>query len=66
MGSIIDEYGGSDADVKVLIGKARATYLQLKNICNSKELSEFQNSSTVWVGNLENYENYHPEDTSVY
>ncbi|VDP29106.1 unnamed protein product [Schistosoma mattheei] len=32
LGSIIDEYGGSDADVKARIGKARAAYLQLRNI----------------------------------
>ncbi|VDP57936.1 unnamed protein product [Schistosoma curassoni] len=32
LGSIIDEHGGgSDADVKVRIGKARAAYLQLRN-----------------------------------
>ncbi|VDP66810.1 unnamed protein product, partial [Schistosoma mattheei] len=39
LGSIIDEYGGSDADVKARIGKARAAYLQLKNIWNLKQLS---------------------------
>ncbi|VDP43343.1 unnamed protein product [Schistosoma margrebowiei] len=39
LGSIIDEQGGSDADVKVWIGKARAAYLQLRNIWNSKQLS---------------------------
>ncbi|VDO79554.1 unnamed protein product [Schistosoma curassoni] len=39
VGSIIDEYGGSDADVKARIGKARAAYLQLNNIWNSKQLS---------------------------
>ncbi|VDP55241.1 unnamed protein product [Schistosoma curassoni] len=39
LGSIIDEDGGSDADVKARIGKARAAYLQLRNICNSKQLS---------------------------
>ncbi|VDP58068.1 unnamed protein product [Schistosoma margrebowiei] len=39
MGSIIDEQGGSDADVKAQIGKARAANLQLKNIWNSKQLS---------------------------
>ncbi|VDP81060.1 unnamed protein product [Schistosoma mattheei] len=39
LGSIIDEHSGSDADVKVRIGKARAAYLQLKNIWNSKQLS---------------------------
>ncbi|VDP83980.1 unnamed protein product [Schistosoma mattheei] len=37
--SIIDEHGGSDAEVKAQIGKARATYLQLKNMCNSKQPS---------------------------
>ncbi|VDP55978.1 unnamed protein product, partial [Schistosoma margrebowiei] len=37
--SIIDEHGGSDADVKARIGKARAAYLQLKNIWNSKQQS---------------------------
>ncbi|VDO57276.1 unnamed protein product [Schistosoma margrebowiei] len=39
MGSIIDEHGRSDADVKERIGKARAAYLQLRNIWNSKQLS---------------------------
>ncbi|VDP48049.1 unnamed protein product [Schistosoma margrebowiei] len=39
LGSIIDEHGGSDADVKARIGKARAAYLQLRNIWNSRQLS---------------------------
>ncbi|VDP74422.1 unnamed protein product [Schistosoma curassoni] len=39
LGSIIDEQSGSDADMKARIGKARAAYLQLKNIWNSKQLS---------------------------
>ncbi|VDP19295.1 unnamed protein product [Schistosoma margrebowiei] len=39
LGSIIDEQGGSDADVKARINKAKATLLQLKNIWNSKQLS---------------------------
>ncbi|VDO86388.1 unnamed protein product [Schistosoma margrebowiei] len=39
LSSIIDEHGGSDADVKARIGKARAAYLQLRNIWNSKQLS---------------------------
>ncbi|VDP18647.1 unnamed protein product [Schistosoma margrebowiei] len=38
LGSIIDEQGGSDADVKARIGKARSAYLQLRNIWNSKQL----------------------------
>ncbi|VDP31246.1 unnamed protein product [Schistosoma margrebowiei] len=39
MGSIIDEHGGSDANVKARIGKTRAAFLHLKNICISKQLS---------------------------
>ncbi|VDO81463.1 unnamed protein product [Schistosoma margrebowiei] len=39
LGSINDEQGGSDADVKARIGKARSTYLQLRDIWNSKQLS---------------------------
>ncbi|VDO97477.1 unnamed protein product [Schistosoma margrebowiei] len=39
LGSIVDEQGGSDADVKARIGKARVAFLQLKNIWNSKQLS---------------------------
>ncbi|VDP74470.1 unnamed protein product [Schistosoma curassoni] len=36
LGSVIYEQGGSDADMKVRVGKSRAAYLQLKNIWNSK------------------------------
>ncbi|VDO78036.1 unnamed protein product [Schistosoma margrebowiei] len=39
LGSNIDEQGGSDADVKARISKARVAFLQLKNIWNSKQLS---------------------------
>ncbi|KAH9582494.1 hypothetical protein MS3_00007235 [Schistosoma haematobium] len=39
LGSIIDEQGGSAADVKVRIGKASVAFLQLKNVWNSKQLS---------------------------
>ncbi|VDP17430.1 unnamed protein product [Schistosoma margrebowiei] len=64
LGSIIDEHGGFDADVKGRIGKARAAYLQLKNIWNSKQLSVNQNqgqnfqhkcqgSPIVWDENLD-------------
>ncbi|VDP87681.1 unnamed protein product [Schistosoma mattheei] len=61
LGSIIDEYGGSDADVKERIGKSRAAYLQLKNIWISKQLS-----TNIKGGNLENYEGHRPENTGVY
>ncbi|VDP77462.1 unnamed protein product [Schistosoma mattheei] len=39
LGSIIDEHDVSDADVKAQSGKARAAYLQMRNIWNSKQLS---------------------------
>ncbi|VDO71997.1 unnamed protein product [Schistosoma margrebowiei] len=39
LGSIFDEQGGFDADVKARIGKARAAYLQMKKIWNSQQLS---------------------------
>ncbi|KAH9580490.1 Laminin subunit gamma-1 [Schistosoma haematobium] len=66
LGSIIDEHGGSDADVKARIGKAKEAYFQLENIWNSKQLSvnqhkgqdfqyKCQDTSTVWGGNLKNY-----------
>ncbi|VDP42451.1 unnamed protein product [Schistosoma curassoni] len=45
-GSIIDGHGGSDTDVKARIGKARAAYLQLKNIWNAKQLSTNTKLST--------------------
>ncbi|VDO54677.1 unnamed protein product [Schistosoma margrebowiei] len=48
LGSIIDEHGGSDSDVKVRIEKARAAYLQLKNIWNSKQLST-NTKLTTWI-----------------
>ncbi|VDP40479.1 unnamed protein product [Schistosoma margrebowiei] len=38
LGSIIDDHGGSDTDVKARIGLTRAAYLQLRNIWNSKQL----------------------------
>ncbi|KAK7114905.1 uncharacterized protein [Littorina saxatilis] len=32
LGSIVDKQGGTDVDVRVRIGKARAAFLQLKNV----------------------------------
>ncbi|VDO99631.1 unnamed protein product [Schistosoma margrebowiei] len=37
--SIIAERVGSGADLTLRIGKVRTAFLQLKNICNSKQLS---------------------------
>lgn len=39
LGSVIDKQGGTDADVKARIGKARAAFIQLRNIWSSKELA---------------------------
>ena len=39
LGSIVNKRGGTDADVRVRIGKARVAYLQLKNIWSAKYLA---------------------------
>ena len=39
LGSIVNKQGGTDADVRVRIGKARVAYLQLKNIWSAKDLA---------------------------
>ena len=39
LGSIVDTQGGTDADVKTRINKARTAFLQLKNIWASRNLS---------------------------
>ncbi len=36
----MDDMGGTDADVKARIGKARAAFIQLNNIWNSKEIGQ--------------------------
>ncbi|VDP34630.1 unnamed protein product [Schistosoma curassoni] len=39
LGSINDKRGASDADVNVRINKENTAFLQLKNVCKSKQLS---------------------------
>ena len=39
LGSIVDKLGGTDEDVRIRIGKARAAFIQLKNVWSSKEIS---------------------------
>ena len=39
LGSVIDKQGGTDADVKARIRKARSAFVQLRNIWSSKELT---------------------------
>ncbi|VDP16102.1 unnamed protein product [Schistosoma margrebowiei] len=53
-GSIIDEHGGSDLDVKARIGKAGAAYIQLKNIWNSKQLSANIKVRIRWPDTINN------------
>ena len=38
LGSIVDRQGGTDADVKSRIGKARAAFIMLRNIWRSRQL----------------------------
>ena len=38
LGSVLDTQGGTDADIRARIGKARAVFLQLKNTWSSKDL----------------------------
>ena len=39
LGSVVDSQWGTEADVKARIGKARAVFLQLKNVWSSKDLT---------------------------
>jgi len=36
LGNVVDKQGGTDADVRIRIGKARGVFIQLKNIWSSK------------------------------
>ena len=38
-GSIVNKQGGTDANINIRIGKARAAFLQLKSIWTSRKLS---------------------------
>ena len=38
LGSIVNNLGGTDADVKTRLGKARTAFIQLRNIWNSRDL----------------------------
>ena len=39
LGSVIDQQGGTDADVKTRIGKARAAFVTLKNVWKSHQMT---------------------------
>ncbi|KAH9582536.1 hypothetical protein MS3_00000378 [Schistosoma haematobium] len=41
-------------------------HLRLKTTDNQQQSHNFQYSSSVWGENLDNCENHHPDDTSVY
>ncbi|VDO70965.1 unnamed protein product [Schistosoma margrebowiei] len=73
LGSIIDEQGGSDADVKARIGKTRATFLQLNNIqtqnnCQpvSKSESPIRTSRRPYYVKLKSEELLQPSSKSIY
>ena len=42
LGSVVDIQGGTEADVKARIGKARAVILQLKNVWSSIDLTKIR------------------------
>ena len=68
LGSIIDERRGSNVDMKVRIGKVRAAFLQLKCVCNSKQLIFNTNVKAVLVYGAETcmyYHNHHQRSTSI-
>ena len=39
LGNVLDKQGGTDADTKARIGKARGAFFQLKSIWNSSKLT---------------------------
>ncbi|VDO60421.1 unnamed protein product [Schistosoma margrebowiei] len=49
-GSIIDEQGGPDTDVKARIGNAGAAFLQLKNIWNSNHFQSISVNAVLLYG----------------
>lgn len=51
LGSIIDKKGGTEADVRARISKARASYIQLKNIWSSKVISQ-QTKIRIFKSNI--------------
>lgn len=69
LGSIIDKKGGTDADVRARIGKARAVFLQLKNVWSSRELSQHTKvrifNSNVKAGLLYGAETWRLTKTTV-
>ncbi len=69
----LNKQGGTDADVKARIGKARTAFLQLKNIRSSRDLtikSKIRvfntNVKSVLFWNMEEHCNYHQKDTDIY
>ena len=38
LGSVVDQQGGSDADIKARLGKARTAFIKLKNVWSSSSL----------------------------
>ncbi|VDP68683.1 unnamed protein product [Schistosoma curassoni] len=75
LGSIINEYGGFDADVMRGWESKSSIFtteenLEVKTTVNQHKRQTFQynnqDCSTVWDRNLENYKSHHLEDTGVY
>ena len=71
LGSVINQQGGTDADVKTRIGEARAAFMALKNIWRSNLNISHQNPpvqlqrqiSPVWSRNVENNKDHHQKSS---
>ena len=77
LGSIVDTQGGTEADVKARIGKARVAFLQLKNVWNWKsnvlslinKIKIFNtNAKTVlrYHADIEDHSDHNKEDTGLF
>ena len=51
LGSVFDTQGGTEADVKARVGKARVAFIQLKNIWNSNVISP-KNKIKIFITNV--------------
>ena len=72
-----DTQGGTEADAKARIGKARVAFLQLKNSCeiqrpfgeNKKEDQDFQSKrqscSSLRSRDMEDHSDYNKDDTDL-
>ena len=76
LGSVINQQGGTDADVKTRIGKARAAFIALKNIWRIQPYNishqnppvqlQRQISPSVWSRDVENNKDHHQKSSDLH